>query len=1218
MQSWRNLLLIVLLGAIVLATLPPHPQSVQAQPVVGSCADPSAPFYFTGDDFIVVRNLSFSGVVREREPKEPPFVGVMRLYLAGQLLHEVSGGPGSHLTLAITQATVTGLAPNGYSLSVGGENMASVTPANDNYPSYFYVGTTIGGTVFEDYSLSLPQTINSVCVNIPPGRSLTIANKLFRPSGLSLPSIGNAGRLIVRDSVFAERDSVFDGPFSIPEMSSGEFIFTENLFEREVSLSGRSRITLSKNQFLKPLLFQGPIWAARGAPPVIEDNSFVGQYALVYDSEALPPEPLAIGANYYGDANGPDLGGSWVYDGIHAIEHRAIQRRNEILRMRGAEVALSPTAPVHPITRFFTLAPHLTSGPYFAHDRRAFPTFTLNGVQITQNTLQHNTTHVTIGGVLRQQRESLLTVDLTVDDRDVTGVELYVRLDGQIIQPVVAPRQLHRDSNLYGSLEVHQRGRSTFNFILPPVSTRQPRIEIVLDTSNVSGYRTDRGGVKEIYSFAPVFREGCQRTFNIAILPVAIERRGYPTGAPDGVAMQQSLLNLLPAMFPILPEELNIQVLPTYTNRGYFLPAPVVMQQLIFKAGTYRLLRQVTGNMADDEVLDIIVVVVKPGALNTLWYQVDGANHWSNRRVLLVVEDQPEAAIHELGHAFGLYRGKEQYDMYPDFGIRLAGMSAFVPDARLSLGAHAADIEANRFRHFPQKLANDNVTTWYDVMGAERKMVWPIPSTQREFTQGLFYDRCGGAIRPADNHVTLSHVAPRATPARTLAIWGEVQYAGTLDTNWMPQLRIAPGSLEMIEITPIANGRLVGEHACTLAIDPDCGSGYNFADLYAEFFDQAGNVIHTELVYIRNRDLTDEPQQRDTFFVTISGIPTEATRAVFWNRIAVNPDEMRLTELELDPVGNVELQATMEGAGMQLNWTRERLPRHELLLISQDQGRSWRTFGFVSGGSARVPAFGHRPGDQPALAVLASNGLGASLSTAVPLSQHNFAPGVRILSPHPEDQASPETIWTLAAQAHDAEDGLITTGIWRSSLQGELGTGRTLTTTLQAGTHTLSYQVRDSQGASSIAQVQVHVTSTPPAALPLAPTALSLNPAYRGDASATQLELRAAISYTARLEIRNQGYPLSGMLQVRLNAAGTDHPRLLREQALTLAPFDLEVVTFPLGPFDAAQSHQLEARFIADAAPESGRDTWTRWNLTTSAAAPGTTTKVWLPQVVRQ
>jgi hypothetical protein len=1213
MQPWRSLFLMLWLSASMLAMLPPHPHPAHASTVVGACDDLSAPYYFTGDDFVVLRNLSFSGEVRPRDPEEPPFVGVMRLKLNDQTLYEVSGGPGSHLTIALEEETVSGLEPKLYNLFVESEHILAVTPASLDYPSYFHVGTTIRGTVFDDFALNLEQTITSVCVTIPEGSSLSIANKLFQQSGhLNLASIGNAGSLTVRDSVFAS-------PFNLPELSSGELTLEGNLFEREVLLTGRSRITFKNNQLLKPLLFQGAIWAVSGKPPVIEGNSFVGQYALVYDAELAPAVPIALGANYYGDANGPDLGGAYYSD--YFVEQQAIFRRNEILRMRGAEVTRSTRSPFRPITTFFDLAPHLKIGTYNAPDRRVFPTFTLNGVHIAQHVMQHNTTVSTISQTLRQQRESLLTVDLAVDDRDVTGAELRVHFNGQQLQPVIAPHRLQRDSALYGSMEIHQRGYSTFNFILPPVSTSLAHIQIYLDTSNISGYRNDQGRDQLIYEFSPAFYGSCKRKFNIAILPVELKRWGYPQGAPDGVAMQQSLLNLLPAMFPILPAELNIQVLPTYTNRGVFLPSVVVMQQLIFKAGTYRKLWQVTGNMADaDETLDIIVVVVKPGALNVLWNKVDGANHWSNRQVLLVVEGQSEAAIHELGHAFGLYLSEEQYDRYPDFGIPVTGLTAFLPDAGLSLGQHAADLQLNRLRHYPQVLASEtHVAQWYDVMGAETRQVWPIAQTLATFSQQLYFSRCSNPASTAErSSMSAPLTAAQATPTRTLAIWGEVGYAGFLDQYWMPQLRVVPGSLEFLEITPVANGRLVGEHACTTAMDAACGDGYGFADLFAQFFDQAGNEIHTELAYLKNRDLSTQPGQRDSFFVTLSGIPDQATRVVFKNRNGVNPEEMQLADLALNSVGELELEATAHGAGVQLSWTTEQPPRNELLLISNDQGSSWRAFGFVSDGSAWVPPFAHQPGDQPALAVLAGNGLGASLSRPAPLAPLNFAPSVRILSPLAEDQAHADTVWMLTAQAHDAEDGLITTGVWSSSLQGRLGTSSTLTTTLQAGTHTLSYQVSDSQGAGSTAQVRVHVGTTAPTALVITPQALSLAPAYRSDASATSLELTAATSYTARLELRNQGYALEGNVRVRLGVVGAEATSMLLEQAITLAPFGSATLAFPLGPFNAAQSYRLEAQFVTATAPQGSTEQWTSWTLNLSSAAPNGTWRVFLPLTISE
>lgn len=90
----------------------------------------------------------------------------------------------------------------------------------------------------------------------------------------------------------------------------------------------------------------------------------------------------------------------------------------------------------------------------------------------------------------------------------------------------------------------------------------------------------------------------------------------------------------------------------------------------------------------------------------------------------------------------------------------------------------------------------------------------------------------------------------------------------------------------------------------------------------------------------------------------------------------------------------------------------------------------------------------------------------------------NNAPSVTV--DQPEDSAafdSNETI-LLSATATDAEDGTISENIiWSSDLDGSLGTGAALSTTLSVGVHILTASITDSGGSSANDSVTVTVGS---------------------------------------------------------------------------------------------------------------------------------------------
>ncbi|MGB9642917.1 MAG: hypothetical protein ACPL3Q_06950, partial [Candidatus Ratteibacteria bacterium] len=74
------------------------------------------------------------------------------------------------------------------------------------------------------------------------------------------------------------------------------------------------------------------------------------------------------------------------------------------------------------------------------------------------------------------------------------------------------------------------------------------------------------------------------------------------------------------------------------------------------------------------------------------------------RGIIFVDESAPDAALHEMGHAIGLYTSKEQYDQYPPAGLPVEGLTAFINDASSSINGFRG-----RILHFPRK-----IDTWYE------------------------------------------------------------------------------------------------------------------------------------------------------------------------------------------------------------------------------------------------------------------------------------------------------------------------------------------------------------------------------------------------------------------------------------------------------------------------------------------------------------------------
>lgn len=110
----------------------------------------------------------------------------------------------------------------------------------------------------------------------------------------------------------------------------------------------------------------------------------------------------------------------------------------------------------------------------------------------------------------------------------------------------------------------------------------------------------------------------------------------------------------------------------------------------------------------------------------------------------------------------------------------------------------------------------------------------------------------------------------------------------------------------------------------------------------------------------------------------------------------------------------------------------------------------------------------------------------------------NRPPEVRILSPVEGSTLRGQGPFSLLGQASDADEVLSNDQLtWSSDLQGALGVGSSLTTPLNAGTHRLTFQAVDRQGAAATAQVTVKVVrdstaNTPPTVVIDAPTSGTL------------------------------------------------------------------------------------------------------------------------------
>jgi len=101
----------------------------------------------------------------------------------------------------------------------------------------------------------------------------------------------------------------------------------------------------------------------------------------------------------------------------------------------------------------------------------------------------------------------------------------------------------------------------------------------------------------------------------------------------------------------------------------------------------------------------------------------------------------------------------------------------------------------------------------------------------------------------------------------------------------------------------------------------------------------------------------------------------------------------------------------------------------------------------------------------------------------------NTAPSVTISSPANGTNYAAGASVTFTGSASDTQDGNLTSSIvWRSNVDGQLGTGGSLTRTLTSGTHTITATVSDSGALTAQQSVNVNVAASAPPQPSTSPT----------------------------------------------------------------------------------------------------------------------------------
>lgn len=1025
------------------------------------------------------------------------------------------------------------------------------------------------------------------------GDGIVDINEVYTTNDISLTVFGRT-YVSIQNSVFNNLRIVG---------SAADWEIADNEFNGNLTMDSNVGASIHGNVFVGAITFSSG-WCAFGSQsmPNIRNNSFIGERALVVESPRYwrCEQPIAIGPNYYGDANGPVI--------------PYISQYRSFLKHRGASV----DQPLEG-TPFFRLAEPLPTGE-FRDNRATPPQFWVNGYRIGQSLLLGEMSELIKG------KETLVTIDLATSEHTVNGVKVYAIFDGMTISPTRGDSlTLHRDLAQYQKGIGVERGLSTVNFILPPVTQDTASLQVMLDLSGISSYPVTQTSFELINRTLHFNPPPARRPLSIAVAPVQL-----PEGVASATETAAVVKTLLPAMMPILPDQVQVQIWPVVQERSYW-----TRMGLLNSLATNLALRQAflndyaTRYRYPRDHIDFIVAVLPPGVLGE---DVYGASMRLRRGVIFVDQAHPEAVIHEMGHALGLYTLVEQYNIpwYKPVGMPLQDATVFLgapATASRRINGHFAYCDSQRICHVPTYgmwWSSDTHSEWYDVMGVVKGELreWPAAATINTFSS--FFASLEPLTASAGSGASVNHSADLAQlDGRDLVFSAQLELFETEgdigNYVWAPCLawRVLPDTIRLAALASPTSGVATaqamdrdGGSATLTNTLPRCISAAH--PLYLIAYDAAGQLISGSMI----GRFPSPPDTVRAYEVSmeIGNIPAHAARveiregnmngrllATFTAAVSLPPP--RITTLidgaNLAPSGLVT-------STIMLNWVvsgslatvASSQPLQYLVEYSRDQGVTWQPLDApFEQTTLAIPISALPMSDNLTLRVTASNGITASSTQVSGLRRPNLRPLVTISAPADGAQAMVGTRWTLQASAYDFEDGTPLQGTWRT-LTGTIGVGPVLAdVVLPVGRHTLTYEVVDRQGGRASASVTVSVVAAPVVDLAFAPAALQVYAPQWSGSDPEALYLTQGVTNTMGLQLPAVSREVTATATLYLTPPNGSEIVLLSRQ-VQLQPLQTAAITVQYLP-PTAGTYTFRA-VLSDVTPGDANpgNNQTSWRLT--------------------
>ncbi len=1008
----------------------------------------------------------------------------------------------------------------------------------------------------------------------------------------TLYGMTNDAALTVESGPFAADRSVFNNNLSLYNCPTGKVSFRDCLFRSAVSIEGGGP-SFERCSFLRPTglfgldealrfvnrsaariensIFVGPIrfynaqndWMSASSPtPIIQNNGFVGPSAFLYLESSAPQGPIPIGPNYYGDRAGPVVCVPSV-GYAHGFLGANYDGRGGAM-IHDWDIAATPQVP----RNLFQIAPPLPRRPAdLPKDTTTLPFFWLNDWIVGQNTVPHRD-HGR-GAPMLQGRETLLSLDLATSDYRAKGIRVYADFDGQQIE-ATPERFISRDRGDYAEKDpvaTVMAGVSTINLVLPPVTSTSAVADVYLDLSGIQGYDgAPRPAPTRILRETFTFTPAPAGVLRLAVIPIRMKGIFSDWPTPDATKVHRMLEDGLPAMLPIPAHRVEVWTAPDLTIQTGLGTAISSIGLANCIAAHLELCRTIAGWCGPTQAAHFAVAVMPEDSLHTLlgYGVAEGLNFTFRRGTILVDGTKPLAALHELGHAIGLFTGSEQYSWWNGGspGWQAAMCSAFWTEPTSSK-AHPG-FKGARVMHYPGPTYNwyDAPQSWYDIMSEANDQVWPIQSTLDQFA--TYFATLPPAAAPAAPASVRSASLKRSGPA---AGYRRVLFQGLTEPIWAgePADQFIAGTIGSFDMTLLPGDLL-----------PAATTGWSETVHDVKGLDADGvQVFSTEFRI---------PSNLDPLWYMNWDIPDTVREYVFTRRYDAREVWRKRALGTLATRLDAPASGTVLGNEFTARWTSSATddPRGtnllHMLLFSTDGGATWQTAGHRVRGTNETIRTDFLPATGALiLRLVTSDGFTSVESRVAGLSVGNRAPRPKIDSPLDGAEASTGTVWRLSGFAHDIEDGILTNGTWSSSRDGVLGQGMQLDgIVLSPGVHTIRLTVTDSGGSGAFAECTVTVRLMVNVDLKIDADALAIS--GRGDETVD--ELPPLLLYPGRtnhlsVRVANQGCETHYLLG--LYAEGPGLPlTLIGQREGDAGPFETIGLTTPFAAA-AMGDHRIHA-----------------------------------------